>query len=109
MLVGFGQLICLPIGPKCESCLVGQTDGLCPSKKLVKTKKKKSNTKTFKEAEEEEQGVSEAKVKIEVEEDKKDGNVEGKVKVEELDTRAGVECGQVELGLVKKEEVVDDW
>ncbi|EGG09905.1 uncharacterized protein MELLADRAFT_26899, partial [Melampsora larici-populina 98AG31] len=31
LLVGFGQLICLPIGPKCETCFVGQIEGLCPS------------------------------------------------------------------------------
>ncbi|KZT11151.1 DNA glycosylase [Laetiporus sulphureus 93-53] len=29
LLVGFGQTICLPIGPHCDSCLL--SDGLCPS------------------------------------------------------------------------------
>ncbi|KAF9809238.1 hypothetical protein IEO21_07467 [Rhodonia placenta] len=29
LLVGFGQTICLPIGPRCESCQL--SDGLCPS------------------------------------------------------------------------------
>lgn len=30
MLVGFGQTICVPIGPKCDSCTLS-TKGLCPS------------------------------------------------------------------------------
>ncbi|KAG8704600.1 DNA N-glycosylase and apurinic/apyrimidinic (AP) lyase [Ceratobasidium sp. 394] len=30
LLVGFGQVICLPIGPRCDSCTLA-TEGLCPS------------------------------------------------------------------------------
>lgn len=30
MLVGFGQTICVPVGPKCNSCTLS-TKGLCPS------------------------------------------------------------------------------
>ncbi|KAG1749554.1 DNA glycosylase [Suillus lakei] len=30
MLVGFGQTICVPVGPKCDSCALS-TKGLCPS------------------------------------------------------------------------------
>ena len=30
LLVGFGQLICQPIGPKCGSCKLAE-EGLCPS------------------------------------------------------------------------------
>ncbi|KAJ8591457.1 DNA glycosylase [Rhizopogon salebrosus TDB-379] len=30
MLVGFGQTICLPVGPKCDSCTLS-SGGLCPS------------------------------------------------------------------------------
>ncbi|KAG1856629.1 DNA glycosylase [Suillus subalutaceus] len=30
MLVGFGQTICVPVGPKCDSCTLS-TKGLCPS------------------------------------------------------------------------------
>ncbi|KAG1736923.1 DNA glycosylase [Suillus paluster] len=30
MLVGFGQTICVPVGPKCDSCTLS-TEGLCPS------------------------------------------------------------------------------
>ncbi|KAG0699002.1 DNA glycosylase [Suillus ampliporus] len=29
-LVGFGQTICVPVGPKCDSCTLS-TEGLCPS------------------------------------------------------------------------------
>jgi endonuclease-3 len=30
MLVGFGQVICLPVGPRCDVCLLA-TEKLCPS------------------------------------------------------------------------------
>ncbi|KAF9009598.1 DNA glycosylase [Cyathus striatus] len=43
MLVGFGQVICLPVGPRCDQCTLA-TKGLCPSaqkvtKKTTKTKR----------------------------------------------------------------------
>ncbi|KAF9009596.1 DNA glycosylase [Cyathus striatus] len=43
MLVGFGQVICLPVGPRCDQCTLS-VKGLCPSaqnvtKKTTKTKK----------------------------------------------------------------------
>ncbi|KAH7340153.1 DNA glycosylase [Rhizoctonia solani] len=40
LLVGFGQVICLPVGPRCDSCLLsGQ--GLCPSANAKATGKGK--------------------------------------------------------------------
>ncbi|KAI0344980.1 DNA glycosylase [Trametopsis cervina] len=42
-LVGFGQMICLPVGPRCNSCDL--SNGLCPTgsaSKLTKTKLKSS-------------------------------------------------------------------
>ncbi|QRW00820.1 HhH-GPD superfamily base excision DNA repair protein [Ceratobasidium sp. AG-Ba] len=30
LLVGFGQVICLPLGPRCDACALA-TEGLCPS------------------------------------------------------------------------------
>ncbi|CAH7674997.1 DNA glycosylase [Phakopsora pachyrhizi] len=41
MLVGFGQMICLPVGPRCDECAVGSVEGLCPSKKTRVTKKRR--------------------------------------------------------------------
>jgi endonuclease III len=42
VLVGFGQTICVPVGPKCDLCDVAAVDGLCPSRKIpAKTKKRK--------------------------------------------------------------------
>ena len=35
MLVGFGQTVCLPVSPKCESC---EINGLCPSAFKIKKK-----------------------------------------------------------------------
>lgn len=44
MLVGFGQVVCLPVGPKCDSCALS-TKQLCPSARkveAVKSKKRKA-------------------------------------------------------------------
>ncbi|PLW07407.1 hypothetical protein PCANC_26074 [Puccinia coronata f. sp. avenae] len=41
LLVGFGQVICLPVGPKCEDCYVGRIAGLCPSSKAEANREKK--------------------------------------------------------------------
>lgn len=38
LLVGFGQQICKPVGPKCDECL---NSTICPSAKLPTKKKKK--------------------------------------------------------------------
>ncbi|KZP13803.1 DNA glycosylase [Athelia psychrophila] len=43
MLVGFGQMICLPVGPKCGSCKLS-TAGLCPSAKSGSSPKKRKVT-----------------------------------------------------------------
>ncbi|CAE6486626.1 unnamed protein product, partial [Rhizoctonia solani] len=39
LLVGFGQVICLPVGPRCDSCSLSQ--GLCPSANAKATGKGK--------------------------------------------------------------------
>ncbi|KDQ59784.1 hypothetical protein JAAARDRAFT_126654 [Jaapia argillacea MUCL 33604] len=42
MLVGFGQTICLPVGPRCDLCQLSPK-GLCPSARtVVKSKSRKS-------------------------------------------------------------------
>ena len=38
-LVGFGQVICLPVGPRCDLCDVAKVPGLCPSKQAVSPRK----------------------------------------------------------------------
>ena len=38
MLVGFGQMLCFPVNPRCGDCAVGNA-GLCPSRKIMKPKK----------------------------------------------------------------------
>lgn len=35
MLVGFGQVICKPVGPRCDLCDVAKVPYLCPSKRTV--------------------------------------------------------------------------
>ncbi|KAH7890083.1 DNA glycosylase [Phlebopus sp. FC_14] len=35
LLVGFGQMVCLPLGPKCDSCTLS-SEGLCPSARTPK-------------------------------------------------------------------------
>ncbi|KAI0628808.1 DNA glycosylase [Trametes polyzona] len=59
MLVGFGQMICLPVGPKCDQCEL--SDGLCPSaRKVVKVSASKGRSKKL-------VSITEAGPKIEVE------------------------------------------
>jgi adenine-specific DNA glycosylase len=42
MLVGFGQKICLPVGPRCDLCsLASASPSLCPSAKKVSPRKEK--------------------------------------------------------------------
>jgi len=46
MLVGLGQTICLPIGPRCDLCHLGQMeDSPCPSKRKVLVKGAKAQAK----------------------------------------------------------------
>ncbi|CAE6524989.1 unnamed protein product [Rhizoctonia solani] len=40
LLVGFGQVICLPVGPRCDACLLS-SQGLCPSANTKATGKGK--------------------------------------------------------------------
>ncbi|KAF9809239.1 hypothetical protein IEO21_07468 [Rhodonia placenta] len=42
LLVGFGQTVCLPVGPRCDTCEL--SNGLCPSARKMKTKTKKTIT-----------------------------------------------------------------
>ncbi|KAG9035380.1 DNA N-glycosylase and apurinic/apyrimidinic (AP) lyase [Tulasnella sp. JGI-2019a] len=39
LLVGFGQMICLPIGPKCDECSLS-SQGLCPSARKITSPRK---------------------------------------------------------------------
>ncbi|KAK1215677.1 alpha,alpha-trehalase nth1 [Marasmius sp. AFHP31] len=41
MLVGFGQVVCVPIGPRCDQCVLSQ-DKLCPSAQVPKARKTKT-------------------------------------------------------------------
>ncbi|KAI6099210.1 hypothetical protein EDD16DRAFT_1660832 [Pisolithus croceorrhizus] len=38
MLVGFGQTVCFPVGPKCDSCMLSSAR-LCPSAQAKKSTK----------------------------------------------------------------------
>ena len=48
LLVGFGQIICLPVGPRCDVCLLGQKS-LCPSRVKVDPRGRKDVVYTFKD------------------------------------------------------------
>ena len=48
MMVGFGQVICLPVGPRCDVCLLGQK-ALCPSRVKVDATKRKEVVYTFRD------------------------------------------------------------
>ncbi|ODN95282.1 endonuclease III [Cryptococcus wingfieldii CBS 7118] len=59
LMVGFGQMICLPVGPRCDLCLLGQR-GICPSRvRGVTGKGRKDVVFTFGEVEEEGKEVGE--------------------------------------------------
>lgn len=63
MLVGFGQMICLPVGRKCGECTLAK-EGLCPSAvvpKVVKRRVKREVIKT--------EGDGEVKVETQVDEE----------------------------------------
>ncbi|KAI0085944.1 DNA glycosylase [Irpex rosettiformis] len=70
MLVGFGQMICLPVGPRCSSCDL--SDGLCPSAGKGASKAKLKSKKTSETAVVEDSSLSGKggpKIEISVEEE----------------------------------------
>ncbi|KAF5324704.1 hypothetical protein D9611_004343 [Ephemerocybe angulata] len=73
MLVGFGQVVCTPVNPKCGECVLS-TKGLCPSARVVSEKDGKKKVATV-------EGSRKRKVKIELEGD--DGTGETRIKLEE--------------------------
>lgn len=44
MLVGFGQLICLPVGPRCDLCSLASVPNLCPSQREVSKARQASSS-----------------------------------------------------------------
>lgn len=65
MLVGFGQEICRPVGPRCDLCDVA-TAKLCPSRRVVTPSPKK---KLKMEVDVATEGTGEPVVKVAVEEE----------------------------------------
>ncbi|KAL0563726.1 alpha,alpha-trehalase nth1 [Marasmius crinis-equi] len=47
MLVGFGQMVCLPVRPRCDQCVLSK-DKLCPSAQTPKAKKTKVKSEVVK-------------------------------------------------------------
>jgi endonuclease-3 len=65
MLVGFGQVICLPVGPRCDVCLLGQAK-MCPSRVAnVRLEGRKEVIYTFTK-EEKKEGQEGEEVEVEV-------------------------------------------
>ncbi|KAF9228848.1 DNA glycosylase [Gyrodon lividus] len=63
MLVGFGQMMCLPVGPKCSECALNSA-GLCPSAQKGKSSKSAIRKRTSTVGIKEDSGP---KVEIEIE------------------------------------------
>lgn len=61
LLVGFGQTVCLPVGPRCDSCEL--SNGLCPSAIKVRTKRTRPLSATRR--------ISGPKIEIKLEEEVK--------------------------------------
>lgn len=84
LLVGLGQAVCLPVGRKCERCLLAEKR-VCPARVVNRGMKKES--------------------KVEVEIGDEGVEVKSESKVEEVDVTAsnGQEVGDIEdIGVVKK-------
>lgn len=111
-MVGFGQVICLPVGPRCDICLLGQKE-ICPSRvKGTTAKGRKEVVYSFEEEEDvvamgqwrwgQAKGVkSEAKVEIGYE-----GGLE-KIKDEEPENSVEVEQMIGEPGMRRPDEVLE--
>ncbi|SPO28911.1 related to NTG1 - DNA repair protein [Ustilago trichophora] len=114
LLVGFGQVICVPVGPRCDLCTLGGGKGLCPSERIVDEKSASKRVKVeLLESDnepldgEDENWVkakkAEAKVKVEMEINGPDGK--GSL-MEVADLTKPVKVDQVVK--VKKEEIDDE-
>ncbi|KAI0668350.1 DNA glycosylase, partial [Trametes maxima] len=68
LLVGFGQVVCLPVGPKCDQCEL--SDGLCPSARAV-AKASTSKSRSKKVVSALESPSAGPKIKVELEEESK--------------------------------------
>lgn len=77
ILVGFGQTICRPVGPKCNECHVAQVPGLCPSRR-----RDLGPYPTAKGVKEEAEEGGEGKPKVEIEVEAVEEVGEGRVKLE---------------------------
>jgi len=64
--VGFGQTICLPVGPKCGECTLS-TSGFCPSARSTKTKKSKAGARKQPSSGEDAKVESGPKIEMEIE------------------------------------------
>jgi endonuclease-3 len=92
MLVGFGQVICLPVGPRCDICLLAK-EKLCPSAvRNVNSKGRKLVSVDF---------TSETAPKLEIE-------YEGLQSVDDVLEVVDQVDGVVDIGEAKKEVKVED-
>ncbi|KAK7040261.1 alpha,alpha-trehalase nth1 [Paramarasmius palmivorus] len=65
MLVGFGQMVCLPVGPRCDQCVLS-TEGLCPSAQQPKAKKtRKTKAEVKREIKTEDEGGPKIEISLE--------------------------------------------
>ncbi|RSH94217.1 DNA N-glycosylase and apurinic/apyrimidinic (AP) lyase [Saitozyma podzolica] len=93
MLVGFGQVICLPVGPRCDICLLGKAK-ICPSRVAnVKAEGRKEVVYTF---------TAEDEVKMEV-----IAGQQGSAKVEIGYEEEGVKQELLEPGMRRVDEVLE--
>ncbi|OXC68949.1 hypothetical protein AYX13_02560 [Cryptococcus neoformans] len=112
LMVGFGQVICLPVGPRCDICLLGQKE-ICPSRiKGTNAKGRKEVMYSFEEEDDvvaigqwrwgQAKGVkNEAKVEI--------GYEEGLEKIKDEEPENSVEVEQMigEPGMRRPDEVLE--
>jgi endonuclease-3 len=85
MLVGFGQEVCKPVGPRCDLCDLGAAK-LCPSRRtVVPPSPRKQKVKVEVELEVKEEGKPKVEIGIEVKEETTENSFvkeEEKIKLE---------------------------
>lgn len=94
MLVGFGQKVCLPVGPRCDLCdLAAASPSLCPSARKVSPKKPRAKKEESPpKVEIEIEGAVKAEEGLKVEEDKEGTLVQSTVKPEEEEVFSSVKA-----------------
>ena len=105
ILVGFGQTVCRPVGPRCDQCHVAQVPGLCPSRRRDLGAFPTMSAVGAKREGEEERGKPRIEIGVEALEGLGDGRVKIEVGLEEKVLVAVGGRGEAAAGVKREAEV----